>query len=141
MRCVFYCLTISIVSGSRFLLTINPPPSPQITEISTRTLEFSRHHANRAYQTQRSGPVLGSLPSLQEVEDMINMQRQNQEALMRIRTAVLNQEHALAEQMAQRKAFKSNGVHEDEAMAMYQEEYKGSGGFAGAEAKKRRGVC
>lgn len=72
---------------------------------------------------------------------MINIQRQNQEALMRVRTAVLNQEHALAEQIAQHKAFKSNGVHEDEAMAMYQEEYKGSGGFAGAEAKKRRGVC
>lgn len=109
--------------------------------MSTRTLDFSRHYATRAHQTQRSGPVLGSLPSLHEVEDMINVQRQNQEALMRIRTAVLNQEHAMAEQMAQRKAFKSNGVHEDEAMAMYQEEYKGSGGFAGADSKKRRGVC
>lgn len=111
----------------------------QITDMSTRTLDFSRHYATRAHQTQRSGPVLGSLPSLHEVEDMINVQRQNQEALMRIRTAVLNQEHAMAEQMAQRKAFKSNGIHDDE-MAMYQDEFKGSGGFAGAEAKKRRGV-
>ena len=107
--------------------------------MSTRTLDFSRHYATRAHQTQRSGPVLGSLPSLHEVEDMINVQRQNQEALMRIRTAVLNQEHAMAEQMAQRKAFKSNGIHDDE-LAMYQDEFKGSGGFAGADAKKRRGV-
>lgn len=107
--------------------------------MSTRTLDFSRHYATRAHQTQRSGPVLASLPSLHEVEDMINVQRQNQEALMRIRTAVLNQEHAMAEQMAQRKAFKSNGIHDDE-MAMYQDEFKGSGGFAGADAKKRRGV-
>lgn len=65
------------------------------------------------------------------------MQRRNQDALIRIRTAVVNQEQALAEQqMAQRKAFKT----EDEHMAMYQEEFKGTGGFAGADPKKRRGV-
>lgn len=71
---------------------------------------------------------------------MLNMQRRNEEALLRIRAAVLNQEHAFAEQMAQRKAFKPGGLHEDDHMAMYQEEFKGSGGFAGAESKKRRGV-
>lgn len=65
------------------------------------------------------------------------MQRRNQDALVRIRTAVVNQEQAMAEQMAQRKAYKSG---EDEHMAMYQEEFKGTGGFAGAESKKRRGV-
>ena len=65
------------------------------------------------------------------------MQRRNQDALVRIRTAVVNQEQALAEQMAQRKAYKSG---EDEHMAMYQEEFKGTGGFAGADSKKRRGV-
>lgn len=105
--------------------------------MSTRTLDFSRHYAARAHQTQRSGPVLGSLPSLGEVEDMLHMQRRNQDALIRIRTAVVNQEQALAEQMAQRKAFKPG---DDEHMAMYQEEFKGAGGFAGADSKKRRGV-
>lgn len=64
------------------------------------------------------------------------MQRRNQDALIRIRTAVVNQEQALAEQMAQRKAYKP----EDEHMALYQEDFKGAGGFAGADAKKRRGV-
>lgn len=64
------------------------------------------------------------------------MQRRNQDALVRIRTAVVNQEQALAEQMAQRKAFKT----EDDHMSMYQEDYKGTGGFAGADSKKRRGV-
>lgn len=68
------------------------------------------------------------------------MQRRNQDALMRIRTAVLNQEHALAEQMAQRKAYKMGGPHDDDHMAIYQDEFKGSGGFAGPESKKRRGV-
>ncbi|KAJ5111530.1 hypothetical protein N7532_002065 [Penicillium argentinense] len=107
----------------------------EIAEMSTRTLDFSRHYAARAHQTQRSGPVMGSLPSLNEVEDMLHMQRRNQDALIRIRTAVVNQEQALAEQMAQRKAFKP----EDEHMALYQEDFKGTGGFAGADSKKRRG--
>ncbi|KAJ6114444.1 hypothetical protein N7486_000222 [Penicillium sp. IBT 16267x] len=108
----------------------------EIVEMSTRTLEFSRHYAARAHQTQRSGPVMGSLPSLNEVEDILHMQRRNQDALIRIRTAVVNQEQALAE-MAQRKAYKP----EDEHMAgtMYQEDFKGVGGFAGADSKKRRG--
>ncbi|KAJ5626218.1 Zinc finger NHR/GATA-type [Penicillium lagena] len=111
----------------------------EIAELSNRTLDFSRHYAARAHQTQRSGPVLGSLPTLTEVEDMLHMQRRNQDALIRIRTAVVNQEQALAEQMAQRKAFKPGGVDADEHMAMYQEEFKGAGGFAGADPKKRRG--
>jgi hypothetical protein len=74
---------------------------------------------------------------LNEVEDILHLQRRNQDALIRIRTAVVNQEQALAEQMAQRKAFKPG---EDEHMAMYQEEFKGAGGFAGPDSKKRRGV-
>lgn len=71
---------------------------------------------------------------------MLSVQRRNQDALLRIRAAVVSQEHALAEQMAQRKAFKAGGVREDDHMAMYQDEYKGSGGFAGPDSKKRRGV-
>ncbi|KAE8351346.1 hypothetical protein BDV28DRAFT_137275 [Aspergillus coremiiformis] len=111
----------------------------EIAEMSTRTLDFSRHYATRAHQTQRAGPVIGSLPSLQEVEEMLSVQRRNQDALLRIRAAVVSQEHALAEQMAQRKAFKASGVRDDDHMAMYQDEYKGSGGFAGPDSKKRRG--
>lgn len=68
------------------------------------------------------------------------MQRRNQDALIRTRTAVVNQEQVLAEQIAQRKTFKPGGVDADEHMAMYQEEFKGAGGFAGPDAKKRRGV-
>ncbi|KAL3466220.1 hypothetical protein BJX64DRAFT_23744 [Aspergillus heterothallicus] len=110
----------------------------EMVDLSSRTLDFSRHYAARAHQS-RSGPVIGSLPSVQEVEDMLNAQRRNHEALMRLRSAVLSQEHALAEQIAQRKAFKAGGIHDDERMAMYQEEFKSGGGFAGPDSKKRRG--
>jgi hypothetical protein len=108
--------------------------------MSTRTLDFSRHYAAKAHHTQRSGPMMGSLPSVHEVDEMLNMHRRNYEAFMRLRTAVMNQEFAMQEEMAQRKAFKPSGVRNDDHMAMYQEEYKGSGGFAGPDPKKRRGV-
>ncbi|EAU35845.1 hypothetical protein ATEG_04043 [Aspergillus terreus NIH2624] len=111
----------------------------EIAEMSTRTLDFSRHYAAKAHHTQRSGPMMGSLPSVHEVDEMLNMHRRNYEAFMRLRTAVMNQEFAMQEEMAQRKAFKPSGVRNDDHMAMYQEEYKGSGGFAGPDPKKRRG--
>lgn len=111
------------------------PHMKQIAEMRTRTLDFSRHYAARAQQSQQSGPVLGSLPSLVEGQDMLHTQRRNKDAL--IRTAVVNQEQALAERMAQRKAFKPG---DDEHVAMYQEEFKGAGAFAGADSKKGRGV-
>ncbi|KAL2008242.1 hypothetical protein VTN00DRAFT_8224 [Thermoascus crustaceus] len=112
----------------------------EIIEITTRTLDFSRHYAAKAHQTQRSGPILGSLPSLTEIDDLLQLQRRNQDALLRIRSAVLSQEHALAEQRAQRQAFKSEGGYEDDHIGMYQQdEFKGGGGFAGPGAKKRRG--
>ncbi|EPS27088.1 hypothetical protein PDE_02029 [Penicillium oxalicum 114-2] len=108
----------------------------EISEFSTRTLDFSRRYAALAHQTQRARPLLGSLPTLNEVEEILHLQRRNQDALIRIRTAIVNQEQAMAEQMAQRKAYKSG---DDDHMAMYQDDYKGSGGFAGGDAKKRRG--
>ena len=84
---------------------------------------------------------MGSLPCLGEIDEMLHLQRRHQEALLRLRAAVVNQEHALAEQrMAQTKVLKPGGPDETHMM-MYQGEYKGgSGGFAGPESKKRRGV-
>jgi hypothetical protein len=81
---------------------------------------------------------MGSLPSVQEVEEMLSTHQRNHEALMHLRSAVLSQEHALAKQMAQRKAFEAGGLHDDDHMAMYQEEFKSNGGFAGPDSEKRR---
>jgi phosphoribosyl-AMP cyclohydrolase len=64
---------------------------------------------------------MGSLPSIQEVEEMLNTHRRNHEALMHLRSAVLSQEYAMAEQMAQRKVFKAGGLHYNDRIAMYQE--------------------
>lgn len=111
----------------------------EIIESSTRSMEFSRHYAIKAHQTQRSGPVFGSLPSLQEVDDLLQTQRRGQDALLRIRNAVLDQEHVLAEQRAHRQAMRTEHPYDEDHIGLYQEEFKGGGGFAGADAKKRRG--
>jgi hypothetical protein len=112
----------------------------KIIESSTRSMEFSRHYAVKAHQTQRSGPVFGSLPSLQEVDDLLQTQRRGHDALLRIRNAVLDQEHVLAEQRAHRQAMRTEHPYDEDHIGLYQEEFKGGGGFAGADAKKRRGV-
>jgi hypothetical protein len=84
---------------------------------------------------------MGSLPSVQEVEEMLKTHRRNHEALLHLRSAVLSQEHALAEQMAQRNAFEVGGLHDDDHMAMYQEEFKSNRRFASPDLEKRRNVC
>ena len=106
--------------------------------MGARSLEFARHYAARAQQTQRHGPILGSLPSLNEVEEMLHLQRRHQDALLRLRTAVISQEHALAEQMSQRNSYRGG---EDDRGGAFQEDFKGGGGsVGGSDTKKRRGV-
>ncbi|KAJ6041615.1 Zinc finger NHR/GATA-type [Penicillium canescens] len=125
-------------SGKRHLDVYDVEQSlNEIRETSTRTLHFSRHYAALAHQTQRPNPTSGYLPLLGEVEDMLCMQRRNRDALNRIRTVVFNQGQDMVEQMTKRKAFK---YKEDELMALYQDEFKGAGGFSGANSKTLRGV-
>ncbi len=71
---------------------------------------------------------------------MLNIQRRNHDALMRIRTALHNQEHAMAEQMARRKAYKPGRIHGNDCMAMYQKDLKCGGDFDGPDSEKRRSV-
>ncbi|KAJ5394732.1 Zinc finger NHR/GATA-type [Penicillium cosmopolitanum] len=61
------------------------------------------------------------------------MQWRNQDALVRIRKSVVNHKQALAEQMAQREAFKPE---DDKHIPLCQEEFKGVGGFAGSNSTK-----
>ncbi|KAK2758944.1 hypothetical protein FQN54_003042 [Arachnomyces sp. PD_36] len=115
----------------------------EIIDGSARTLEFSRTYGDRAHHTQRTGPVLGSLPTLQEVEDMLQLQSRNADALSRIRNAVLTQNHALEEQrqrqqqQQQRHHYKDGGYPGD--APVFQDDFKSVGGFSGSDAKKRRG--
>lgn len=82
---------------------------------------------------------MGSLPSVHEIDDLLQLQQRNHEALMRIRNAVLSQEQAMAEQRAQRRERIAPG-YDDGHVGHYQDGFKSPTGLTGGDAKKRRGV-
>ncbi|KAL8949972.1 MAG: hypothetical protein Q9222_003966 [Ikaeria aurantiellina] len=112
----------------------------EIAEGSGRALDFSRLYRSQAHQTQRSGPVPGSMPSLAECDEMINYQKRVLDSMHSIKEVIIAQQHALAEQRNYENNYKVSNKIEDDG-ASFHEKMEGSGGFAGAEAKKRRGVC
>ena len=70
---------------------------------------------------------------------MIRHQTRVLDSMARIRDIILTQQHALAEQRSRDQAYKPPSEFSDDAIA-YQDKLEGGGGFAGADAKKRRGV-
>jgi hypothetical protein len=112
----------------------------QIIDGSTKSLDFSRHYATLAHQNQRSGPILGTLPSVHELDDVIQQHQRTYEAFMRIRSAVLSQEHALAEQRVQQRNTKVENGYDDEHSGLYQDGFKSPSAYTAGDAKKRRGV-
>ncbi|KAJ5117470.1 Zinc finger NHR/GATA-type, partial [Penicillium atrosanguineum] len=107
----------------------------EIAETSTRILDITENHCTRTHQAQRFESALRPSPSLNEVENMLCLQRLNHDAFVRIRKLVLNHEQALAEQMAEHKAFKPG---DDKHISFYQEEFKGGGDLAGSNPTKQR---
>jgi hypothetical protein len=73
---------------------------------------------------------------LLEVDDALRQSNHVVRNLTSIREFVIAQQNALAEQRA--RAVKGD-YYEDDYNGLH-EDYKGSGGFAGGDAKKRRGV-
>lgn len=110
----------------------------QIAECSGRTLEFTNLYGSRAHQTQRSGPIPGSLPSLPECDEMMGFQKRVLDSMQRIKEVIIAQQHALAEQRNYEKYRPPSEADEDGAS--FHDKSEGSGGFAGADPKKRRGV-
>ncbi|KAL8806508.1 MAG: hypothetical protein Q9182_001291 [Xanthomendoza sp. 2 TL-2023] len=120
------------ISGLKLILS-------QIAEGSGRALEFSRHYGSRAHQTQRSGPIPGSMPTMAECDEMMNYQRRVLDSMQSIKEVIIAQQHALAEQRNYNYNNKPSS-EADEDGSSFNDKAEGSGGFAGAEAKKRRGV-
>lgn len=111
----------------------------QIAEGSGRALEFSRHYGARAHQTQRSGPVPGSMPSVAECDELMSYQQRVLDSMQSIKEVIIAQQQALAEQRTYEHTYKA-ASEADEDGANFHEKLEGAGGFAGADAKKRRGV-
>lgn len=90
------------------------------------------------HQTQRSGPVPGTLPSVAEVDAAMHKQRVSLDALAKLRDVVVAQEAAFFQQV-QEQQYKAQDEGKRSDSFHNVDDSKG-GGFAGPEAKKRRGV-
>jgi hypothetical protein len=108
----------------------------EIIDSSARTLDFSRVWSQRSYQGPRNGIYNEALPGLIEVEEMMVHSERVLQSLNRIREVVVAQQHALSEQ----RIRAVNGSYMNDEYSSMDGDYRGSGGFAGGDAKKRRGV-
>lgn len=79
------------------------------------------------------------MPTLAECDELMDKQRRVLESMQRIKEVVVAQQHALAEQRNYENSYKPSAEPDDDG-ANFHDKSEGGGGFAGAEAKKRRGV-
>lgn len=108
----------------------------EIADGSNYMLDFSRQLGARMHQTQRSGPVPGTLPSLPEIDDLMARSRGTLDSLGRMREVIVTQQ-AVYHQQAHEQQFKAQD--ETKRDSVHQVDDSKVGGFAGPEAKKRRG--
>ncbi|KAF2502394.1 hypothetical protein BU16DRAFT_7191 [Lophium mytilinum] len=101
-----------------------------------RVMHFTKHYMDRSHENQRSGIQPGSIPGLNEVDELMKHTQRIQDSLGRIRDVVVSQQTALAEQA--RDPYKPMNGYDHEPNP-YHEDSKGGGGFAGSDLKKRRG--
>lgn len=80
------------------------------------------------------------MPALTDCDEMIRQQAKVMDALNRIKDVICKQQQALLEQRTyDQQNYKPTASEADDDSSSYVENREGSGGFAGSEAKKRRG--
>lgn len=100
-------------------------------------LDFSRQYGARLHQSQRSDPAPGSLPQLQEIDHLMDKSRRQLDCYAKMREFIIAQQTAYFQQAQEQQFRAQDGMKRD---SVHQAEEAKAGGFAGAEAKKRRGV-
>ncbi|KAF2185694.1 GCS-domain-containing protein, partial [Zopfia rhizophila CBS 207.26] len=111
----------------------------EMAEGAGRIMEFSKIYRQRAHENQRIGMTPQSMPRLEEVEEMLKQSEKISMSLGRMREVVFNHQQASIVEPPQDHRYRQINGYDHEAPNNYHEETKGSGGFAGADPKKRRG--
>jgi glutamate--cysteine ligase catalytic subunit len=109
----------------------------QLVDSSSRLREFGRDFKDRARELPRAGPAPGLLPSINEVDSMINHQSRVQELLLRLRDMLVSQQNAMASQQGPEPRYKGHGDYDIDNGVIYEDGK--SEAFMGPDAKKRRG--
>ncbi|KAI5273495.1 hypothetical protein E4T47_03384 [Aureobasidium subglaciale] len=108
----------------------------EIAESSNYMLDFSRQCGARLHQSQRSEPAPGTLPQLQEIDHLMEKSRRQLDCYAKMREFIIAQQTAYFQQAQEQQFRAQDGIKRD---SVHQSEESKAGGFAGAEAKKRRG--
>lgn len=109
----------------------------EIAESSSHMYEFSRNLGGRMHQAQRSGVTPGTLPGVNEIDDLMAKSRSTLDSLSRMREVIVAQQQAAFIQQAQEQQYKNQ---DDKRDSVHHIDDSKAGGFAGPESKKRRGV-
>ncbi|MCJ1461643.1 hypothetical protein MMC07_000240 [Pseudocyphellaria aurata] len=111
----------------------------EIAKGSQLASDFARNYGIRAHQDARAGMTAESLPSIEECSEMISRQTRVLDSMNRIKDVINAQQEALKQRLSQEQRYNAPSEYDDDAPG-YHDKLDGAGGFAGADAKKRRGV-
>lgn len=109
----------------------------EIADHSTIMLDFSRSYGARLHQTQRSGPLPGTLPAITEVDELMNKSRYTLDALSRLREVLVAQQAAYIQQAQEQRLHAESDAKRNDSV--HHLEHVKDDGFNGPEPKKRRG--
>lgn len=107
----------------------------EVRDISKHTTDLAGLWSQRYHQLNRASYYTEGLPNPVEIDDMIQNIHKVLENLSRLREVSVMQQNAFHEQQRARMA---QGQHVEDDFHRLSDEYK-AGGFAGGDAKKRRG--
>lgn len=111
-----------------------------MTEGAGRISDFSKLYRQRAHEHQRVGMTPQSIPKLEEVDEMIKFSEKIQMSLQRMREVVFNHHQANMMEPTRESHYRSINGYDHDGPNLFQDDTKSSGGFAGSDGKKRRGV-
>ena len=106
-----------------------------------RLVEFSREYGYRARDLQRTGPLPGTLASIEQCDEMIQHQRRIQDLLGRLREMLVTEHHAVLHRSAHPERSSTStaaDVEMDDPRATPDDPK--ANGLHPADGRKRRGV-
>jgi glutamate--cysteine ligase catalytic subunit len=112
----------------------------EMADGSGRITEFSKIYRQRAYENQRIGMTLQSVPKLEEVDDMLKQSERISILLQDMRDVVFNRHQVSIVEPPQDPRYRPRNGYDDNG-SNYGDDTKGMDGFDGGDNKTRkRGV-
>jgi hypothetical protein len=106
--------------------------------ISSTIYDFSNRYRGRAQESQRSAGPSPNLPTLSDIDEVLEQSKRTVETLLHIREVTAMQQSA-ADHRVHDSSYKSSAEYDMEDSGIYHDDVK-TNGLMGPDPKKRRGV-